>query len=168
MSININDKEFKIIKELGKGGFGRVIQVSSESDNKHYALKEIPIKGETKEKIESFQNEATILSKFDCENIVKYYDSSKDANNIYILMELCDGKNLRNFIDENINDSTLIEEKIIYNIISQICTGIKEIHDKKIIHRDLKPENIFMNENMTIKLGDFGISKQFDSYKHIH
>ena len=83
-------------------------------------------------------------------------------------MELCDGKNLRNFIDENINDSTLIEEKIIYNIISQICTGIKEIHDKKIIHRDLKPENIFMNENMTIKLGDFGISKQFDSYKHIH
>ena len=165
MSININDKEFKIIKELGKGGFGRVIQVLSESDNKHYALKEIPIKGETKEKIESFQNEATILSKFDCENIVKYYDSSKDANNIYILMELCDGKNLRNFIDENINDSTLIEEKIIYNIISQICTGIKEIHDKKIIHRDLKPENIFMNENMTIKLGDFGISKQFDSYK---
>ena len=165
MSININDKEFKIIKELGKGGFGRVIQVSSESDNNHYALKEIPIKGETKEKIESFQNEATILSKFDCENIVKYYDSSKDANNIYILMELCDGKNLRNFIDENINDSTLIEEKIIYNIISQICTGIKEIHDKKIIHRDLKPENIFMNENMTIKLGDFGISKQFDSYK---
>jgi len=165
MSININDKEFKIIKELGKGGFGRVIHVLSESDNKHYALKEIPIKGETKEKIESFQNEATILSKFDCENIVKYYDSSKDANNIYILMELCDGKNLRNFIDENINDSTLIEEKIIYNIISQICTGIKEIHDKKIIHRDLKPENIFMNENMTIKLGDFGISKQFDSYK---
>ena len=165
MSININDKEFKIIKELGKGGFGRVIQVLSESDNKHYALKEIPIKGETIEKIESFQNEATILSKFDCENIVKYYDSSKDANNIYILMELCDGKNLRNFIDENINDSTLIEEKIIYNIISQICTGIKEIHDKKIIHRDLKPENIFMNENMTIKLGDFGISKQFDSYK---
>ena len=165
MSININDKEFKIFKELGKGGFGRVIQVLSESDNKHYALKEIPIKGETKEKIESFQNEATILSKFDCENIVKYYDSSKDANNIYILMELCDGKNLRNFIDENINDSTLIEEKIIYNIISQICTGIKEIHDKKIIHRDLKPENIFMNENMTIKLGDFGISKQFDSYK---
>ena len=51
------------------------------------------------------------------------------------------------------------------NIINQICLGIKEIHNKNIIHRDLKPENIFMNENMIIKIGDFGISKQFDSYK---
>ena len=163
--ININDKEFKIIEELGKGGFGRVNKVLNKSDNKYYAIKEIPIKDETKEKIETFQNEAIILSKFNCENIVKYYDSSKDENNIYILMEYCNGKNLRNFIDKNANNNTLIQEDIIYNIISQLCMGIKEIHDKKIIHRDLKPENIFINENMNIKIGDFGISKQFNSYK---
>ena len=165
MFINMNDKEFKIIKEIGKGGFGRVLQVLSKSDNKYYAIKEIPIKDETKEKIESFDNEAIILSKFNCENIVKYYDSSKDENNIYILMEYCNGKNLRNFIDKNANNNTLIQEDILSNIISQLCMGIKEIHDKKIIHRDLKPENIFINENMNIKIGDFGISKQFNSYK---
>ena len=163
MFININVKEFKIIKELGKGGFGRVMHVLSKSDNKEYAVKEIPIKDETREKIESYQKEAVILSKFNCENIVKYYDSSKDENNIYILMEYCKGENLRNFLDKNINNYTLIKEDIIYNIISQICKGIKEIHDKKIIHRDLKPDNIFMNENMIIKIGDFGISKQFIS-----
>jgi len=83
MFININVKEFKIIKELGKDGFGRVMQVKSKSDKKEYAIKEIPIKNETKEKIESFQKEAVILSKFNCENIVKYYDLSKDENNIY-------------------------------------------------------------------------------------
>ena len=165
MVININDKEFKIIKEIGKGGFGRVMQVSNKSDNKNYAIKEIPIKGESIEKIESFQNEAIILSKFNCENIVKYYDSSRDENNIYILMEYCNGKNLKNFIDENANNNTLIPENILYNIINQICLGINEIYHKKIIHRDLKPENIFMNQNMIIKIGDFGISRSFKSYK---
>ena len=59
----------------------------------------------------------------------------------------------------------LIKEFIIYNIIKQICKGIKEIHDKNIVHRDLKPKNIFMNKNGKIKIGDFGISKQLNSYK---
>ena len=150
---------------MGKGVFGRVIQALSKSDGKSYAIKEIPIKNETKEKIESFKNEAIILSKFNCENIVKYYDSSKKGNNFYILMEFCNGENLRSFIDKNMNDNTLIKESIIYNLISQICNGIKEMHDKKIIHRDIKPDNIFMNENMIIKIGDFGVSKQLKSYK---
>ena len=80
-------------------------------------------------------------------------------------MEFCNGENLRSFIDKNMNDNTLIKESIIYNLISQICNGIKEMHDKKIIHRDIKPDNIFMNENMIIKIGDFGVSKQLKSYK---
>ena len=128
-------------------------------------MKVIPIKGETNEKIHNFENEAKILSKFNCNNIVKYYDSSKDNNNIYLLMEYCDGDNLRNFIDKNMEKNTLIDEDILKNIIKQLCIGIKEIHDNKIIHRDLKPENIFINKNMNIKIGDFGISKQFDSYQ---
>ena len=80
-------------------------------------------------------------------------------------MEYCNGKNLRSFIDKNMNNCTLIQENILSNIISQLCTGIKEIHNKKIIHRDLKPENIFLNDDMNIKIGDFGISKQLDSFK---
>ena len=80
-------------------------------------------------------------------------------------MEFCSEGNLRNFIDKNIDNETLIKENIISNIIKQICIGIKEIHNLKIVHRDLKPENIFMNENMNIKIGDFGISKQLSSYK---
>ena len=80
-------------------------------------------------------------------------------------MEFCNGENLRSFIDKNMNDNTLIEENILSKIISQICMGIKEIHNKKIIHRDLKPDNIFMNLNMIVKIGDFGISKKLKNYK---
>ena len=162
--IKINNVEYRIIKELGKGGSGNVNQVLNLSDNKYYAIKLIPIKDETKEKIQIYEKESEILSKFNCNHIVKYYDSSKDNNNIYILMEFCDGDNLRNFINKNMNNNTLIEENILYDIIKQICIGIKEIHDKKIIHRDLKPENIFINDNMNIKIGDFGISKQIEIF----
>ena len=82
-----------------------------------------------------------------------------------IIFIYCDGDNLRSFINKHINENLLIEENILKSIIKQICIGIKEIHDKQIIHRDLKPENIFINKNMKIKIGDFGISKQLDSYK---
>ena len=83
--IKIKKKEYTIFKELGKKGFGRVVQVLDQSDNKPYAIKVIPIKGETEEKIKNIQNEVDILSKINCNNIVKYYDTSKDGNDIYTL-----------------------------------------------------------------------------------
>ena len=165
MSIDIRNTKYKIIKRLGEGYFGRVFQVKSESDNKYYALKEIIIRNETEYEINDIKKEAEILSLFNCKNIVKYYDSYLDKDKFYILMEYCDGRNLRDFMNEHINNGEYIDEDILSNIIKQICLGIKEIHNKNIIHRDLRPENIFMNKNMEIKIGDFGISKQFDPNK---
>ena len=161
MSIKLNKAEYKIVKELGKGGSGKVFQV--QKDNKYYALKEIQVTSELKDKIEEIQKEAKILSKFNSKYIVKYYDSYLYKDKFYILMEYCSGLNLKEYINKNKNK--LIEENILYNIIKQICLGIKEIHEKKIVHRDLKPENIFLNEKMELKIGDFGIAKEFSSNK---
>ena len=163
MSIIIRNTKYEIIKKLGEGGYGKVIQVESKSDNKYYAIKEIVIKDEIKDKIKDIKKEADILSKFDHENIVKYYDSDLYEGKFYILMEYCEGETLRYFIDKNINNNELIEENILSKIIIQICKGIKEIHYKNIIHRDIKPENIFINEKKEIKIGDFGISKKYNS-----
>ena len=66
ISIIINNKQYEYIKELGKGGFGKVIQVLNKSDNKYYAIKEIEIKEGIKDEIKNFENEANILSKFNC------------------------------------------------------------------------------------------------------
>ena len=114
--VSIGGITYEEIKEIGNGGFGRVIKVLSKLNNKFYAVKEISIKGKAKDEIEKFQKEANILSKFNCENIVKYYNSSKNNENFYILMEFCDGQNLKDFIKINKNNNTLIEENIIYNI----------------------------------------------------
>ena len=124
MSIIIRNTEYEVIQNLGKGGYGRVIQVKSKSDEKFYAIKEIIIKDEMEENIVNIKNEANILSKFSYNNIVKYYDSYLDKDKFYILMEYCDSQNLRDFINININHNELIEENILYNIIKQICIGI--------------------------------------------
>ena len=155
-----NKNQYEIKEELGKGAFGKVNLVLNNLDNKYYALKEIIIKDE--KNINSIENEINIISKFNCNNIVKYYDSYKKNDKYYIAMEYCDGQNLKDFINKHIENNELIEENILYNIIKQICIGIKDMHKMKIIHRDLKPENIFMNKNMEIKIGDFGISKQLN------
>ena len=147
MSIKLNKAEYKIVKELGKGGSGKVFQV--QKDNKYYALKEIKVTSKLKDKIEEIQKEAKILSQFNSKYIVKYYNSYLYKNKFYILMEYCSGLNLKEYINKNKNK--LIEENILYNIIKQICLGIKEIHEKNIVHRDLKPENIFLNEKMELK-----------------
>ena len=112
-----NETEYEIKKELGKGGFGRVFQVLNKSDNKYYAIKEIEIIEDMKDIIKYFEAEADFLSKFDCKNIVKYYDSYKDNNKFYIVMEYCEGQTLRALIDKNKKKNELIEEDILYNII---------------------------------------------------
>ena len=101
MSIIIRNKEYKEIKQLGKGGYGRVIQVKSKSDEKFYAIKEIIINKEMGISIENIKNEADILSKFNCNNFVIYLDSYLDKDKFYILMEYCDGENLKDFINKN-------------------------------------------------------------------
>ena len=167
MSIKINSIKYKILKELTKDKKDgmKIYQVLNKKDDKNYVIKEISIKNEKNEIINIIEKEAEILSKFNHDNIVKYYGSSKTKEYFYILMEYCDSNDLRYFIKEQKDKSQLIEENNLYNIIMQICLGIKEIHDKNIIHRDLKPENIFLNKKYEVKIGDFGISKEFFSYK---
>ena len=58
-------------------------------DNKNYAIKVIPNTESAKNQFKNIQNEVKILSQLNCNNIVKYYDSSKDEKNIHILMEYC-------------------------------------------------------------------------------
>ena len=161
MSIKINTEEYEIIKQLGKGGFGEVYLVSNKKDNKKYAVKKIVINNLAEDKIKGIENEAIILSSISSEHIVKYYDSFMDSHCFYILMEYCEN-DLKKFINEHKGKNEFLDENIIYNIVLEICLGIKEIHKHNLIHRDLKPENIFINKDNKIKIGDFGISKQLN------
>ena len=163
MNIYLGSKNYKIIKELGFGSYGRVYKVLDEKEKKYYALKKIEFKEFSEEELNLYENEAKLLSSIKNEHIVKYYDSSKDNEFFYILIEYCEGLDLKQFIKQYKSKNEKIDEEFIYNIVSDICLGIKEIHQKNLIHRDLKPENILIDKYNIIKIGDFGISKIFEN-----
>ena len=151
-----NGNEYKIIKKLGEGGFG--IVYLAEKDNKKYALKQCKEKL-NKNEIDQIKKIVDILSNINNDNLIKYYNFFMKNNTLNILMEYGGDMDLKKFINDCGGEGELIEEKIIKNIILQICKGLKEIHKNKIIHRDLTPDNIFIDNNKRIKIGDFGISK---------
>ena len=160
MSIIIKNREYQIIKQLEETWFGPVFQVLDKLDKKYYAIKKLQLR---EDMLKYYEREVEILSNFNCENIIKYYDSYRDNNNFNILMEYFSDRNLRDFVDRFRNSDELIEEKVLSHIIKQICLIIREIHSKKIVHRDIKPENFFMNENMDIKIGNFDISQYINT-----
>ena len=157
------EKGYKILKKLGEGGFGIVYLV--EKDKKQYALKQSKIKLTEKE-IEQYKNMINILSKINNEYLIKYYETFMENDTFNILMEYAGEKNLKQFIQDYKNKNELIDEKIIKDIIIQICKGLKVIHDNNMIHRDLTPDNIFIDQNNKIKIGDFGVSKILTNTKN--
>ena len=107
-------------------------KVLNEEDNNIYAIKKIFLKFATKEEIEDIKNEANILSSLNSENIVKYYDSFIDNDSFNIVMEYCEGLDLRKYINQHKELNIFIYKNIIIYIFLGICKVLKEIHDKNI------------------------------------
>ena len=158
-----NNPNYLIIQELGHGSFGYAYKVLNKENHKLYAIKRILIKNAKKEEIKEVENEANILSSIDNDNIVKYVDSFSDNESFNIVMEFCDGLDLRKLINEHKENKSFINKHLIYHIIFNICLGLKEIHKKNLIHRDLKPDNLFLTGDYKIKIGDFGLTKKLKS-----
>ena len=90
-----NNQNYKIIEKLGQGSFGSIYKVLNINNNYIYVIKRILLKGTNKEQLKVIQNEAEILSSINNEHIVKYYDSFLDNESFNIVMEYCDGLDLR-------------------------------------------------------------------------
>ena len=124
MSIFPTQPKFKVIEKLGQGTFGIAYKVLNTENNNYYVIKKRYLKLATDDKIKEIKNEANILSKLRSENIVKYYGSFLDNDSFNIIMEYCDGLDLRKFINEHKRKNVLIERNIILHIISGICKGL--------------------------------------------
>ena len=165
--ISING--YTIKERIGVGSYGRVYKVYK--NNIYYVLKEIPLNLSTAtEKINSVQNEAQILSSLNNKYVVKFYESFKMYQNIYILMEFCDNGDLCSFLNKvkklRKNDDYFLDEDFVWKLFIQMSIGLYYIHSKKIIHRDIKTLNIFLTKNLDAKIGDLGVAKILEDTNH--
>ena len=165
-------KNYEPIRKLGKGGFGRVIEVLEKSTNKKYAMKIINKDSTKIFKYNTVKDEVNILKNLSHPNIIKFYDFQESVSKLYIIMELAEGESLfewinNNYVNKKNENSQNIDESQIYIIIKQLLLAIHYLHNHNICHRDIKPQNILLkkkNDINNIKLIDFGLSvKNFEN-----
>ena len=146
--------EFEYI--IGKGGFSKVWQVKFKKNSKRYAMKEMSkVKIIDKKSEKCILGERDLLSKLKHPFIVNMICSFQDYENLYLLMDLLTGGDLRFHFNAN---STFSEKEVKF-FISCIILSLEYIHENNIIHRDIKPENLVSDDKGYIRLTDFGIAK---------
>eukprot|EP00667_Euglena_gracilis_P003491 EG_transcript_3500 len=144
---------------LGKGGFAKCFEFTDIDTGRVYACKLIEKKTLTKPKTQQkLKSEIKIHSGLRHHNIVRFERFFEDAENVYILLELCTQQTL---MELQKRKRRLNEQEAVY-LMRQTLEGVKHMHDKNIIHRDLKLGNLFLSEKMEVKIGDFGLAAQLE------
>ena len=156
--VSLND--FRIIKTLGKGAFGKVILVYNNDLKKYFAMKTLKKDFIKKNKqIAHTKTEREILEKIDHPFIAKLYFAFQNKEKLYILTEYMPGGELFYHLHR---EEFFTEERTRF-YICELLLAIGHLHTKNIIYRDLKPENILLDDEGHIKLTDFGLSKIFST-----
>ncbi|XP_031392498.1 CDPK-related kinase 3 isoform X1 [Punica granatum] len=155
--------KYELGKEVGRGHFGHTCFAKGkkgELKDQVLAVKIISkAKMTTAISIEDVRREVKILKALSGhKHLVKFYDACEDANNVYIVMELCEGGEL---LDRILSRGGRYEEEDAKVIVVQILSVAAFCHLQGVVHRDLKPENFLFttrSEDADMKLIDFGLS----------
>ncbi len=165
-------KEFIEVKPLGGGCYGQVFKVNKRAnDNEIYAIKKIEFNLDQEKQFLKELITSSFITKLRNERLALYYDVWLENMTLYIQMELCDEKRLKDAIIEMQEDSdlyrntslnlTLLGYYIASKIFIEILEGVNYLHKENIIHRDLKPDNILFKLDADgvnfVKIADFGL-----------
>lgn len=147
---------YEIIEKIGNGGMATVYKAKCHVLNRYVAVKVLREEFTTDEEfIKRFNTEAQAAASLTQPNIVSVYDVGNEGNLYYIVMELIQGKTLKQII---IEDGAL-SWKWSVNVAIQIASALETAHKNNIVHRDIKPHNIIITEEGVAKVTDFGIAK---------
>lgn len=147
---------YEIIRKVGNGGMATVYRAKDHILNRFVAVKILRDEFTTDDEfIKRFHSEAQAVASLTHPNIVGVYDVGNEGNLYYIVMELIQGKTLKQIIQEE----GKLSWKWSLNVAIQIASALETAHKKNIVHRDIKPHNIIITEEGVAKVTDFGIAK---------
>jgi eukaryotic-like serine/threonine-protein kinase len=154
---------YELLDSLGAGGMGEVYRARDTRLQRDVAVKVLPAGlSSDAARLDRFEREARSASSLNHPNIVTIYEFGQSDSTSFIVMELVDGKSLR----ELLHAGSVPLRKLL-GIAAQIADGLARAHAAGIVHRDLKPENVMVTRDGFAKILDFGLAKltHTDSYK---
>ncbi|XP_057700575.1 serine/threonine-protein kinase PLK1 [Corythoichthys intestinalis] len=144
---------------LGKGGFAKCYEITDLETQQVFAGKIVPksliIKPHQREKMTS---EIAIHKALDHINIVGFRGFFEDDDFVFVVLELCKRRSL---LELHKRRKAVTEPEARYYMM-QLLKGVQYLHNNRIIHRDLKLGNIFLNDDMDVKIGDFGLATKIE------
>ncbi|TWU51759.1 serine/threonine-protein kinase [Rubripirellula reticaptiva] len=151
--------DFRINREIGRGGMGIVFEAHQESLDRIVAIKVLPKQNLLDDDaLDRFRKEAATAAAMHHANIVPIYGTGESDGSHYLVMQLVDGQSLDTVISSG-KDFSFVEAA---HIGQQVADAIAYSHAGGILHRDIKPANILIEEDGTAQVTDFGIAKNLN------
>ena len=151
----ITEKDLDIMDKIGKGNFGYVYKGYMRSRSSHVAIK--MCKSDALADQDEFLREAEILKQYRHPNIVEFIGVSQQAECIYIIMELMSGGDFLTFLR---NKAIREKKHILSHMVLDVAEGMTYLSSKDCVHRDLAARNCLIGEGKSLKISDFGMSRQ--------
>jgi serine/threonine protein kinase len=147
--------KYEAISHLGSGAMGVVWRAQDPVLGRTVAIKTISAAlGSDNENKERFLREARAAAQLNHPNIITVFDFGQADNELYMAMELLEGKDLKELITAG---TLTFDQKL--DIMEQVADGLAYAHGRDVIHRDLKPGNIHVQPNGQVKILDFGLAR---------
>lgn len=149
---------YRLVKILGVGGMGVVIQAIHRETGKPLALK--VLRSDIEEDPEAplrFLREAYVLQAIQDQNVVALEDIGQAGGTRFYAMEFVDGQTLADLLD----DKGRLSISLACHLAAGLARALAALKKQSVVHRDLKPGNIFISKDLReVKLGDFGLAKR--------
>lgn len=144
---------------LGKGGFAKCYEITDMETKQVFAGKIVPksliLKQHQREKMTS---EIAIHKSLNHANIVGFHGFFEDDDFVFVVLEIC---RRRSLLELHKRRKAVTEPEARY-YMTQLLKGVQYLHNNRVIHRDLKLGNIFLNDDMEVKIGDFGLATKIE------
>ncbi|RZF38993.1 hypothetical protein LSTR_LSTR003736 [Laodelphax striatellus] len=161
--------QIELLRELGQGSFGMVYEglaknVVPNEPLKKCAVKTVNENSTARERIE-FLNEASVMKAFNTHHVVRLIGVVSQGQPTYVVMELMANGDLKSYLRLHRPDVTVEPHKQpptlkrIRQMAIEIADGMSYLAAKKFVHRDLAARNCMVAEDLTVKIGDFGMTR---------